>query len=476
MLNAADRVRPSKYAAISNDRLHGFRPPAPEPRQGSMGPIALLRALRENPIGIWGRDHFEQPIVLGGFAFGRVAVVSEPQAVRKVLVDDAANYRKSAIQTRVLSVALRNGLLTVEGDQWRRQRRTLAPLLAKRMVMSFAPAIVKAVNAMIARWQAQGEDHVLDIRTEMNRLTLDGLIHAFFSDGLGNNAEAMRVAMMTYFAFAGRIDPFDIMGLPDFVPRLTRWKVRPMLHFFDRAVDEIIETRRRKLSESPDDAPRDMLTALLDVRDPETGECMNDIEVKANIITFIAAGQETTANALTWALYLVSNSPEWCERIRAGTEADIDGWTDGLADSFVDARAVVDEALRLYPPITAIARTAGQRDELAGRTIEAGTMVVVSPYVVHRHRLLWDNPDLFDPARFLPSAARRVERYTFLPFGSGPRTCLGAAFAHQEITIVLTLLLKNFDLRLLPGQVIWPMQGITLRPRDPLLMTANMRR
>jgi cytochrome P450 len=470
--DAAERVRPSNYT-IDNCKLNGFRPPAPEPRQGSMGPIALLRTLRENPVAIWGRDHFEQPIVLGGFAFGRVAVVSEPRAVRKVLVDDVANYRKSAIQTRVLSVALRNGLLTVEGDQWQRQRRTLAPLLAKRMVMSFAPAMAKAVNAMIARWQAQGKDHVLDIGTEMNRCTLDGLIHTFFSDGLGDNAEAMRLAMMTYFACP--VDPFDIMGLPDFVPRLTRWKVRPMLNFFDRAVDEIIETRRRKLAESPDDVPRDMLTALLDARDPETGECMNDIEVKANILTFIAAGQETTANALTWALYLVSNSPEWCERLRAESEADIDEWTDGLADSFVDTRAVVDEALRLYPPITAIARTAGQRDELAGRTIEAGTMVVVSPYVVHRHRLLWDNPDLFDPTRFLPGAARRVERYTFMPFGSGPRTCLGAAFAHQEVIIGLTLLLKNFELRLLPGQTVWPTQGITLRPRDPLLMTAKMR-
>ncbi|HXW24703.1 MAG TPA: cytochrome P450 [Xanthobacteraceae bacterium] len=478
MLNAfddiPDGIRPAVPAVAANGP-NGFRPPAPEPRQGSMGPFALLKAMRENPIGIWSQAHFEEPIVLGGFAFGRVAVVSEPQAVRKVLVDDAANYRKSAMQTRVLSVALRNGLLTVEGDRWRRQRRTLAPLLAKRMVMSFAPAMAKAVGAMIERWRARGEDHVFDLGSEMNRLTLDGLIHTFFSDGLGDNAEAMRVAMMTYFAVAGRIDPFDIMGLPDFVPRLTRWKVRPMLRFFDRAVDEIIATRRRKLADAPDEAPRDMLTALLDVRDPVTGERMDDTEVKANIITFIAAGQETTANALTWALYLVANSPEWCERLEAEAEADIDDWTDGLADSFVDTRALVDEALRLYPPITAIARTAGRRDELAGRTIEAGTMVVVSPYVLHRHRRLWDNPDLFDPTRFLPGAARRVERYAFLPFGSGPRTCLGAVFAHQEATIVLASLLKNLELRLLPGQSVWPMQGITLRPRDPLLMTVKAR-
>ena len=460
---------------VVTDRSSGFRPPAPEPRQETLGTFALLRALRKNPIDVWTKDHFEKPIVLGKFALGRVAVVSEPAAIRRILVENAENYRKSAMQTRVLSVALRDGLLTVEGEQWRSQRRTLAPMFGRRMVMRYAPTMAAAVDAMIGRWRAHKDD-VLDIGTEMNRLALDGLARTCFSDGLGGDSEAMRIAMMTYFEVAGRIDPFDVLGVPDFVPRLTRWKVRPMLRYFDQAVNAIIAARQLKLAQSPDDAPRDLLSALLAARDPETGQAMSEIEVKANILTFIAAGQETTANALTWALFLLASSPEWRERIFAEAESEFDGGLEGLADRLTATRAVLDEALRLYPPITATSRTAGERDELAGLAIAPGTMVVVSPYVVHRHRLLWDHPDLFDPSRFLASAAKKIERGAYIPFGTGARMCLGASFAHQEATIVLASLVRTFELRLIPGQSVWPQQGITLRPRDPLLMTATARR
>jgi cytochrome P450 len=285
----------------------------------------------------------------------------------------------------------------------------------------------------------------------------------------------MRIAMMTYFMVAGRIDPIDVLGLPGFVPRLTRWKVRPMLRYFDEAVDAIIKSRRAKLTETPDKAPADLLSALLAARDPETGQAMSEIEVKANILTFIAAGQETTANALTWALFLLTSSPEWSAKVLAEAESELDGDLDRLADRLPLTQAVLDEALRLYPPITATSRTASGRDELYGERIEPRTMVVVAPYLLHRHRLLWDEPDLFDPGRFLPGAPKKITRGAFIPFGAGARMCLGASFAHQEATIVLASLMKNFELRMVPGQDVWPQQGITLRPRDPLMMTARAR-
>lgn len=437
--------------------------------------MEVLRALRVNPIGIWTEAHFEQPIVQGRFAFGRFAVVSEPNAVRKILVDNSAQYRKSAIQTRVLSVALRDGLLTVEGEQWRRQRRLLAPLFSRRTVMRFTPTMATAIDALIGRWRGREEGRVLDIGAEMNRLTLDVLARTCFAGGLGGDPEAMRVAMMTYFEIAGRIDPFDVLGFPDFVPRLTRWKVRPMLRYFEEAVNAIIVARKSELASSPGDCPRDLLSALLSARDPETGQPLSEIEAKANILTMIAAGQETTANALTWALFLLSQSSEWRERVLAEAKIEFDGDLEGLADRLTTTRAVIDEALRLYPPITATSRTAVQRDELAGRVIEPGTLVVVAPYVLHRHRQLWDHPDVFDPSRFLPCAARKIERGAFIPFGVGARMCLGASFAHQEATLVLASVVKNFELRMAPGQSVWPQQGITLRPREPLLMTAKAR-
>jgi cytochrome P450 len=460
---------------VAADRARRFRPPAPFPLERRLGPIALFKALRTNPIDIWTKDHFEQPIVFEKFAFGRVAVVNDPSTIRKVLVENAANYGKSAMQTRILSIALRDGLLTVEGEQWRSQRRTLAPLFGRRAVMRYASSMVAAIDALMARWRAAGDEAAHDIGTDMNRLALDGLARTCFADGLGGDPERMRIAMMTYFMVAGRIDPFDVMGLPGFVPRLTRWKVRPLLRYFDEAVDAIIKRRRAKLNEAPDTAPADLLSALLAARDPDTGQAMSEIEVKANILTFIAAGQETTANALTWALFLLTSSPEWRARVLEEAESELHGALDGIADRMPITQAVLDEALRLYPPITATTRTAGARDELFGEKIEAKTMVVVAPYLLHRHRLLWDDPDLFDPSRFLPSATKKIERGAFIPFGTGARMCLGASFAHQEATIVLASLVKNFELRLAPGQTVWPQQGITLRPRDPLLMTARAR-
>jgi cytochrome P450 len=438
--------------------------------------MEVLRVLRKNPIGIWAEAHFDQPIVQGRFAFGRFAVVSEPNAIRKILVENSAQYRKSAIQTRVLSVALRDGLLTVEGEQWRRQRGLLAPLFSRRTVMRFTPMMATAIEALVGRWRGHEQGRVLDIGAEMNRLTLDVLTRTCFAGGLGGDPEAMRVAMTTYFEIAGRIDPFDLLGFPDFVPRLTRCKVRPMLRYFEEAVNAIIVARKAEPASSPEDSPRDLLSALLSARDPETGQPLSEIEAKANVLTMIAAGQETTANALTWALFLLSQSPEWRDRVQAEAEIEFDGEVDGLADRLAMTRAVIDEALRLYPPITATSRTAGKRDELAGRVIERGTLVVIAPYVLHRHRQLWDHPDVFDPSRFLAGAVRKIERGAYMPFGVGARMCLGASFAHQEATLVLASLVKNFELRMAPGQSVWPQQRITLRPRDPLLMTAKARR
>jgi len=193
------------------------------------------------------------------------------------------------------------------------------------------------------------------------------------------------------------------------------------------------------------------------------------------VLTLFVAGQETTAAAITWAIYLLSQAPNWCARIRAESDRESGASFEELADRLTETRAVVEEAMRLYPPIIGLSRVAIQPDELAGRTIERGTMVVISPWVLHRHRLLWDDPDLFDPSRFLRGAQRTIERHAYLPFGVGPRMCIGAAFALQEATITLATITRNFTLRLAPGQSVWPRQTMTLRPRDGLRMVVRRR-
>jgi cytochrome P450 len=447
-----------------------FRPPVPPPRAAPLGAMALLRALRHNPLEAWTQAHFEQPVVTGGLIFGQVAVVSEPAAICRVLLDNAENYRKDALQRRILSAGLGAGLLAAEGERWRAQRRTLAPMFSRRMVASFAPAMLTSAEELVARWRRHPAGTILDVAAEVTGVTLDVLERTIFSDGLGCARDEFRAAMTRYFDTVGRIDPFDLVGLPDIVPRLSRLAARRTLRFFDRAVDTIIVRRRRQLATNPARMPWDLLTLLLEAQDPETGAAMSEAEVRANVLTFISAGHETTANALAWSLYLLSQSPLWRERIAdEAAEATTAGAAD-LAERLPQTRAVIEEALRLYPPLVAISRQAVATDRLSGQDIRRGAMVVIAPYVLHRHRLLWDRPDEFDPGRFLGAARERIDRYAYLPFGAGPRICIGSAFALQEATLVLATIVRNFTFDLLPGHAVWPVQRLTLRPGPTLPM------
>lgn len=452
-----------------------WRPPAPQPRAEPLGAMALLGALWRNPLEAWSRRHFEEPMVTANLAIGRATVVSAPLAVRRVLLDNAANYQKDTLQRRMMSAALSNGLLMAEAEQWRIQRRTLAPMFARKTLIGFAPAMVQAATRLVEFWQQHPDGTARDIAGDVTLLTLDVLERTIFSEGLGGDTEEVRTAMRSYFDIIGRIEPFDLLGLPDFVPRWGRLKSGPVLRFFDRAVDTIIDTRRRRLAQDPSSVPDDILTLLLKAQDPESGHGMSEAEVRANIITFIAAGHETTANTISWSLFLLSQSPHWQERVVTEAERELDGPAAGLAERLVETRAVIEEAIRLYPPLAAISRAAVGADELLGSRIKPGSMVVIAPYVLHRHRLLWERPDEFDPNRFLGGARDRIDRFAYLPFGGGPRICIGSGFALQEATLAVAIVTKHFRLELAPGQRVWPVLKVTLRPDGGLPMLLHRR-
>jgi cytochrome P450 len=332
-----------------------------------------------------------------------------------------------------------------------------------------------AVANGLAERLGKREGEVVDIAVEGTRATLEVLERTIFSDGLGRASEEIRLAMKSYFDTIGRIDPFDMLGFPDFVPRPARWKLRPALQVFESAIDTMISDRRERMAKDPENAPRDILTFLLEAADPETGETLTEAEVRANILTFIAAGHETTANCISWSLYLLSQSDTWRDRVRAEADRELGGPLEGLADRLTDTRAVIDETNRLYPPISAISRVAIGRDVLAGEQIKPGTMIVIAPYVLHRHRVLWEKPDIFDPNRFSGDARETIDRFAYLPFGVGPRICIGAAFALQEASIIVATLVRNFRFETRPGFKPWPLQKVTLRPKDGLPMIVRRR-
>ncbi len=449
-----------------------FRPPAPVPQAEPLRPLSFLRTLWNNPIEAWTSEHFERAIVTTRLPFGEIAVVHDPAAIRRVLSDNRNNYPKDAFQKRMLAV-LSNGLLTAEDDQWRVQRRALTPVLALRSVRGFAPAMLRAAGHLVERWRSH-DGEVIDVTDDVTELALAVLERTIFSDGIAGNGSELRAAMRIYFDSLGRIDPFDLLNLPDFVPRVGRLRTRAAVRLFHQGVDEMIAKRARSDIRAID-PQRDLLTIMLNARDPETGRPLSSAEIRANVITFMSAGHESTANAIAWTLFLLSQSAPWRERIAAEAARELDGPAETLPDRLVETRAVVEEALRLYPPLAAISRVAAGADELAGAPIRRGAMIVIAPYVLHRHRLWWKEPDLFDPARFLPPGRASIDRYIYMPFGAGPRGCIGSVFALQETMIVVAAVMREFELEVAPGHVVWPLHRITLRPRRGLPMIARRR-
>jgi cytochrome P450 len=460
----------------ANETRRLFRPPAPRPLREPPDIFAFFGAARRNPLESWTEDHFRKPILVGEGLLGHVMVLSDPAAIRHVLVDNAGNYRKDDLQRRVLAPGLGNGLLTAEGEEWRQQRRALAPLFNPRTVTGFAPAMAEAADRLVRRLQRR-DGRVVDVSLEMTRVTLDVLERTIFTAGIARDPDALGRAISRYFEAIGAVDPLDVLGLPNWLPRVGRLKARPALRFFEEVVGELIDTRKALLADGRE-APRDLLTLLLQAQDPETGKGLTDMEVQANIVTFIGAGHETTANALSWSLYLLSQDDEARRRI----EAEVDGVPSGesgfaaeAVDRLVFTRAVTEEAMRLYPPAPFISRAAIADDRVAGFRVPRGSLVMIPPYVLHRHRTLWRDPDHFDPDRFMPDNRAAIDRFAYLPFGAGPRICIGASFSLQEAVIVLSHIVKAVRLDPEPGFVARPVQRVTLRPDGGLPMRLSRR-
>ena len=247
-----------------------FRPPAPPPRRSALDLFDFFKAVRTNPLTTWMEEHFEAKIIAGEGVLGRMTVLNDPVAIRHVLLDNAANYRKDDLQRRVLAPGLGNGLLTAEGEAWRLQRRTLAPLFAPRNVAGFARIMAEAADRLVRRLMRWRDGRVVDVSLEMTRVTLDVLERTIFTHGLSRDPDALGRAITRYFEALGPLDPLDVFGVPDLVPRLGRIRARPALRFFEEVVNELIDARKALLG-SGEAVPRDILTLLLEAADPETG-------------------------------------------------------------------------------------------------------------------------------------------------------------------------------------------------------------
>ena len=447
--------------------------PAPVPRKGPANAFQVFAGMRRNPITLWTRAHFEEPSVTRRGIMGLIVALQDPAAIRHVLVDNAANYRKDPLQLRVLRPMFGDGILLAEGEAWRRLRRTTAPGFVPRRVDAFAPAMDLSARAATAGLRDLPAGSAVQVDAAMADVTLAVLAATVFPGGLGTDARDITGAITRYLETAGRVSPLDILGVPDWVPRPGRVRARGAIAVLRGAMQRLIDAERAGPAA---DATPTLLTGLLAARDPETGAALGDDEVLDTLLTFMAAGHETTANALTWTLLLLALHPAIREACEAEADAVAGLPAEAAAARLVLLRAVIEEAMRLYPPAAIITRQAIAADSAAGIAVPAGALTVVSTWVLHRHRLLWDAPEAFRPARFLPENRASIPRFAYLPFGAGPRICIGAGFALQEAVLVLAALLRTVRLDLPAGaQPPMPIQRITLRPEGGLTLLATPR-
>ena len=461
---------------IADDTI--FRPAVPPRREGPLPLVPFLFHSWRDPLGTWSRRHFEEPQLYGEGPLGAVIVVSHPAGVRHILTDNAANYRKGDLHRRVLGPLLAEGLLLTEGDVWRRARRILAPLFTPARMRGLTARMAEVCEARVATWDLKFGARVLDIDSQMSTLTFEILSATLFSDELGGEAAGFEKALNRYLSIGARIDPLDVLDAPNWIPRLGRLASYQSAVFFEKKVGELVTARRARI-EAGDTPPPDLLTALLTARDEADGSALSDREVAANILTFILAGHETTARTLGWALHLISRTPEIAARLQAeadGFDIGRENWAEGL----VWTRAVIEESMRLFPPAPTLERTAIGPDEIGGpgvktQAIKPGTMVIISPWVLHRHEKLWDDPGAFRPERFLPENRKSIDRYAWIPFSAGPRVCIGASFALQEAMIALAAVLKVADIEPITTAEPRPVHQITLRSREPMRLRLRAR-
>jgi cytochrome P450 len=451
-------------------------PPMLEPLENPPSLIETLRIMRDSPLTGLLKIHFEQSIVISKAVIGTIAVVSDPTAIRHVLVDNADNYCRDRIQQQMMELPYGNSLLAAKGQQWRRQRHSIAPAFTPRIVEDYARGMAIAACDLVTRWANCADGSRVDVARELDRAMVDMLGRTLFSDGFGADLENMVRKAAHHFELVASISVLDLLNMPAWLPRLNRVRLRRVLAYFEKLAGELIETRQRRLAASALAPPNDLMTVLLQANEKDLG-CLSRQEVVANLFTFFAAGYETSAIALSWALYLLSTNSEWRERIEMEADHELAGdwYLENSLERLVVTRAVIEEALRLFPPIPTINRQAIAADRLGQQSIEPGTIVIIAPWVLHRHRLLWDAPNTFDPSRFLPPAREKIDRFAYLPFGAGPRTCIGAYYAMQAMIIMLASIVRAFRLTVAPDHQVWPVHRVSLHPKGGLPMILHRR-
>jgi cytochrome P450 len=437
-------------------------PPRP-PRR--LSTPRLLRVALSNTLAACDEELFNEPIVERRYLWGRFFSISDPDGIRRVMQDNVDNYPRVEVLHRVFAFTAGTGMLAAEGEVWRRHRRVLNPTLDQRAALADVPLMVELSETLAEHLAGLPAGQEIDIGATFAHLVTALTGRVFAADDRAIDPVLYRLGQ-----YPGKYSLFDFLPPPRLV---ERWrKNRPGVAEHLPLIDRLMAERRR-----PDyDGPQDLLWRIATARDRQTRARLSEAELRDEVLT-LGATSATPLRVFPWLWYLLAINPDAEARLHDELDRVLGGRSPNADDlpSLVYLRQIIDETLRLYPPAPTMLRRAVADDTVCGRHVPRKSIIGVFPWVVHRHRTLWREPDSFDPDRFAPDQVASRSRYAYLPFAIGPHVCIGASMALVEITIALAVLAQRFRFRLAPGQKIEPLAWTNLHPRGGIRMTVEPR-
>ncbi|MCG8669440.1 MAG: cytochrome P450 [Pseudomonadales bacterium] len=445
-------------------------PPGPAPR--SKGVIPSLRYYLNfvtDPIAFIN-ERFDQygDIYCARSDEGALFVLRHPEHIQEVLLKRADDFSKTHTAFDSLTQVLGDALLTSDGDNWKRQRRLVQPAFVRKRMAEYAEMMTAETQQLISRWQPNQE---IDMGLEMVDLTLRIVCSTLFSYQVSNETDQVAKAMQI---FNGAMATPNV--LPDWVPSIGRRKVTQALELLDGIIYDMINERRQ--TADTDSQPNDLLQRLVTAVDAEgNGDQLSAKEIRDQLMTLFLAGHETTSHALTWCWYLLAKNPD----VEVKLHEELDRVLEGRAPTYEDLASlpyteqVIKETMRLYPPAYVLPRRARCDTEVGGYKVPAGSELVIWLYMTHHDKRWYPNPEQFKPERFTPEAVAELPKLAFMPFGAGPRTCIGAEFAMVEARLILAALAQAYRPQLISQKVVQPKPRITLAPKSSVKMVLRSR-
>ncbi|MEZ5853238.1 MAG: cytochrome P450 [Hyphomicrobiaceae bacterium] len=434
------------------------------------GPLPIWRFLPKflaNPLRTLPRQVYEEPLYSPPWLGGRMAWVTDPDLVERILLGEHEHFPKSPIENRIFTSILGEGILTSEGASWRWQRRIVAPLFRHQEILGFIPTMSEVADRLVQSWRGQAAGGKRRIDLDMADVTFDVLAGTIFAGARAEEGQALKHHIGAYLGHTSWDVAFELLQLPAWVWHPAKPAMRRHARRLKATMARILDRERRA------GFPGGGLMAKLGAaKDPETGEGMSDELMCNNLLTFAAAGHETTAKALTWTLYLLARAPDWQHRLREEVRAAAGDGPIGAQhiEQLELTRRVLKEGMRLYPPAPVLGRKATEVVTLGGQQFQPGAMMILPVWAIHRHRALWEDPDRFDPDRFAPEREATMRRAQFMPFGFGPRTCIGMSFAMMEATVLLAAFVRGCRFDWVDQLSPEPVSRVTLRPRGGMTL------